>query len=69
MENATRWIFSLAMTVLLLYACMHFAATYLRLTAAREELDTLKETQQALREENKTLSQMLDAAAGENGFD
>ena len=62
MENAARWIFSVVMAGLLLYACALFRSTMVRLNAAREELTELRMTEQALREENDTLSRIVRAA-------
>ena len=64
MENAIKWIFSLAAAVLLLYACVLFRTTCQRLNDAGTELSELKETEQKLREENNKLSQRLAAADG-----
>ena len=62
MENAARWIFSIVMAALLLYACALFRSTMVRLNTAREELAELRMTEQALREENETLSRIIRAA-------
>ena len=61
MENATRWIFCLVMTALLMYACAVFRSTSVQLSEAREELTALRVTERALREENETLSRKLAA--------
>ena len=69
MEKATRWVYSLVLAALLLYACMVFLETRCEVQRAGERVQALYEIRETLRGENESLSRQIGVTPAEKAPD